>query len=387
MQRPLRVLLEASCLGDGRRDAGIGRYASQLIEALQSVPDLEIIPSVPASSPWSEARPARFLRAQPHVLSDAMARHPHLVHGLGGEPVLGFPMSRQVVTVHDVEMWRAPITPGPSGAARRLYGSLLAPAIRACAGIIAVSETTRKEAIAALDLDPARVHVVAHGVGPVFSARPKLRDARIAEALGLEEPFVLWVGSLRSRDPRKGLDTLLEAMERGGDDGGPTLALAGALGPEADRLAAEAWRRHVPLVLCGPVEDHDLASLYRQAAVVALPSTHEGFGLTALEAMACGAPLVASAVGNLPQLTLDVAILIPPSDPAALAEAIESVLSEPVRAARMRHAGVDRASGYTWERTAALTAAVYERVASHTAGATLTGTAYHDVAGRQPARN
>jgi starch synthase len=386
MQRPLRVLLEASCLGDGRRDAGIGRYASQLIEALQGVPDLEIIPSVPASSPWSEARPARFLRAQPHVLSDAMARHPHLIHGLGGEPVLGFPMVRQVVTVHDVEMWRAATAPGPAGAARRLYGTLLAPAIRACAGVIAVSETTRLEAIEALSLDPARVHVVPHGVAPVFSARPKLRDARIAEALGLDEPFVLWVGSLRSRDPRKGLDTLLEAMERRGE-GGPTLALAGALGPEADRLAAEAWRRHVPLVLCGPVEDHDLASLYRRAAVVALPSTHEGFGLTALEAMACGAPLVATAVGNLPRLTLDVAVLVPPSDPGALADAIESVLTEPVRAARMRHAGVDRASGYTWERTAAMTAAVYEAVARHSAGAALAGTSYSGVARRQPARH
>ena len=182
---------------------------------------------------------------------------------------------------------------------------------------------------------------------------------------------MLWVGSLRSRDPRKGLDTLLEAMERGWRDGGPTLALAGALGPEADRLAA---RGVATARAAGPLRTGggpDLASLYRQAAVVALPSTHEGFGLTALEAMACGAPLVASAVGNLPQLTLDVAVLVPPSDPAALADGIESVLTEPVRAARMRHAGVDRASGYTWERTAALTAAVYEEVARHSSGADL----------------
>jgi glycosyltransferase involved in cell wall biosynthesis len=362
MQRPLRVLLEASCLGDGRRDAGIGRYASQLIEALGDMPGVEIAPSVPAAPPWSEARPARFLRAQPHVLADAMATHPHLVHGLGGEPVIGFPASRQVVTVHDVEMWRASSGGGAGASLQRLYGALLAPAIRACGGIIAVSETTRQEAIEALRLDPTRIHVVPHGVGPVFSSRPKLRDARTAEALGLEKPFVLWVGSLRARDPRKGLDTLLEAMERL-PGGGPPLALVGALGPEADRLAAEAWRRHVSLVLCGPLDDSDLASLYRQAAVVVLPSTHEGFGLTALEAMACGAPLVATAVGNLPQLTLDVAVLVPPGDPAALAEAIESVLTEPVRAARMRHAGIDRAAGYTWERTAALTAAVYQEVA------------------------
>ena len=117
------------------------------------------------------------------------------------------------------------------------------------------------------------------------------------------------------------------------------------------------------IVLCGPVDDDDLASLYRQAALVVLPSTHEGFGLTALEAMACAAPLVATAVGNLPQLTLDVAVLVPPGDPAALSAAIESVLTEPVRAARMRHAGIDRAAGYTWERTATMTAAAYREVA------------------------
>jgi glycosyltransferase involved in cell wall biosynthesis len=363
MQRPLRVLLEASCLVDGRRDAGIGRYANQLIAALATVPDVEVTASVPPSPGWSEARPARFLHAQPHVLSDALAQHPHLVHGIGGEPVLGFPMNRQVVTIHDVEMWRSPAGTGPGATARHVYGALLAPAIRATAAVIAVSETTRTEAIATLRLDPERVHVVPHGVAPVFSARPKLRDARTAEALGLEEPFVLWVGSLRSRDPRKGLDTLLDAMARL-PGGGPPLAMVGALGPEADRLAAEAWRQHVQLVLCGPTDDADLASLYRQAAVVVLPSTHEGFGLTALEAMASAAPVVASAVGNLPNLAGDVAVLVPPGDPAALAEGIESVLTEPVRAARMRHEGIIRASGYAWERTAELTADVYESVAT-----------------------
>ena len=355
MQRPLRVLLEVSCLADGRRDAGIGRYANQLIEALRDVPGIEVMPSIPPSPPWSEAQPARFLHAQPHVLSDAMTWHPHLIHGLSGEPVLGFPTSRQVVTLHDVEMWRG-------DSAHRLYGSLLAPVIRSCAGVIAVSESTRQDAADLLHRDPARIHVVPLGVGPVFSSRPKLRDARVAEALGLDEPYVLWVGSLRARDPRKGLDTLLEAMERL-PGGGPLLGLVGALGPEADRLAAEAWRRHVRIVLCGPVDDTDLASLYRQAAVVVLPSTHEGFGLTALEAMASAAPIVATAVGNLPRLTLDVAVLVPPADPVALAAAIESVLAEPVRAARMRHAGVDRASGYGWARTAALTAEVYREVA------------------------
>jgi len=222
-----------------------------------------------------------------------MHQHPHLVHGIGGEPALGFPGPRQVVTVHDVEMWRES-QPGP---ALRLYGAMLASAIRRCAAVIAVSRTTRDEAIETLRLDPARVHVVPHGVAPAFSGRPKLRDARVADALGLEAEFVLWVGSLRAHDSRKGLDTLLAAMERLGESA-PPLALVGALGPEADRLAADAWRRHVEIVLCGSIDDADLASLYRRASVVALPSTHEGFGLTALEAMASAAPVVADGSGE-----------------------------------------------------------------------------------------
>jgi glycosyltransferase involved in cell wall biosynthesis len=361
MPRPLRVLLEASCLADGRREAGIGRYARQLSEALVGVAGLEVTQSVPASSGWSESRPGRFLRAQPQVIKDAVAQHPHLLHGVGGEPVLAFPAARQVVTIHDIEMWHV-MSPGPAGTVLRVYGAMLAPAIRRCAAVIAVSRTTREEAIGTLRLDPARVHVVPHGVAPTFSGRPKLRDARVAEAAGLEGAFVLWVGSLRSRDPRKGLDTLLAAMEILGV-GAPPLAMVGALGPEADRLAADAWRRHVQLVLCGAVDDADLASLYRRASVVAVPSSHEGFGLTALEAMASAAPVVATSVGNLPDLTAEVATLVPPGDPAALAAALDAVLRDPVQSARMRHAGVVRAAEYSWARTGEMTADVYREVA------------------------
>jgi glycosyltransferase involved in cell wall biosynthesis len=358
MPRPLHVLLEASCLADARREAGIGRYARQLSEALEGVDDLGVTESVPASPAWSESRVARFMRAQPHVIRDAMTQHPHLVHGVGGEPVLGFPVARQLVTVHDVEMWRGS-QPGP---ALRLYGAMLAAVIRRCAAVIAVSRTTRHEAIETLRLDPARVHVVPHGVAPLFSGRPKLRDARVADALGLDGAFVLWVGSLRSRDPRKGLDTLLAAMERLGESA-PPLAMVGALGPEADRLAADAWRRRVQIILCGAIDDADLASLYRLASVVVLPSTHEGFGLTALEAMASAAPVLATAVGNLPDLTDGAATLVPPGDPAALAAALETAVGDPVQNARMRHAGIVRAAEYSWTRTAELTADVYREVA------------------------
>ena len=174
---------------------------------------------------------------------------------------------------------------------------------------------------------------------------------------------MLWVGSLRARDPRKGLDTLLDAMEILGDSA-PPLAMVGALGPEADRLAADAWRRRVQLVLCGAVDDADLASLYRRASVVVVPSTHEGFGLTALEAMASAAPVVATSAGNLPDLLGDAGVLVPSGDAPAIARALDEVLTDPVQNARMRHAGVARAAEYTWTNTAEMTADVYWEIAS-----------------------
>jgi glycosyltransferase involved in cell wall biosynthesis len=119
----------------------------------------------------------------------------------------------------------------------------------------------------------------------------------------------------------------------------------------------------VEIILCGAIDDADLASLYRRASVVALPSTHEGFGLTALEAMASAAPLVATVAGNLPDLTAGVATLVPPGDPAAFAAAVEAALRDPVQNARMRHAGIARAAEYSWARTAELTADVYREVA------------------------
>jgi glycosyltransferase involved in cell wall biosynthesis len=117
-------------------------------------------------------------------------------------------------------------------------------------------------------------------------------------------------------------------------------------------------------VLCGAVDDGDLASLYRLASVVVVPSTHEGFGLTALEAMASAAPVVATAVGNLPDLLGEAGSLVPSGDGRALAAALDDVLTDPVRNARMRHAGAVRAAEYTWTNTAEMTADVYWEVAS-----------------------
>ena len=364
--RVLRVLVEASCLVDARRDAGIGRYAGSLIDALERLPGLALRVARPARPPLSESRPGRFIHAQPVALREAARVRPDLLHALGGEPVAGFPLRRQVVTVHDVEMWHADGRSPVRDAALRAYGLTLAALIRECGAVIAVSPTSAAEAISTLRLDPERVHVVPEGVGPPFTAAPADDDATVVAAAGLVAgEYVLWAGSLRHHDPRKGLDDLVEAVGRLGP-GGPPLALVGAGdgGVEAARLRALAAGRGCRLVLGGRLGDAGLAALYRQAGVVAIASTHEGFGLAALEAMACGAPVVATAAGNLPELCGQAGLLVPPSDPAALAGALRAVLEDGVRATGMREAGRLRATAFTWERAASETAAVYRRLLS-----------------------
>jgi glycosyltransferase involved in cell wall biosynthesis len=359
MVRP-RVLVDAGCLRDGRAEAGIGRYARELIAALSRRDDVVLEVAMPATVTRSESRPGRFVHAHPAVLRAALRWKPHVVHALGGEPVLGYPLRRQVVTVHDVELWRARGPGGARGAVLELYKRLIAPLYPRAGAIIAVSATTAREASGTLRLDPARIHVVPHGVSPRFTpvATPEDMDVRVR--MGLEAPYVVWSGTLRQPDPRKGLDVLLAAMLRLGEP--VSLALAGALGDEARRAVDVAAARGLRIVLCGSLPDTSLAALYRGAAALVMASRHEGFGLPLLEAMACGAPVVATSAGNLPDLAGGAALIVAPNDPEALACALRALVSDPSRAQRLRAAGLQRASQFSWTRAAEQTSAVYREL-------------------------
>ena len=110
------------------------------------------------------------------------------------------------------------------------------------------------------------------------------------------------------------------------------------------------------------VREEDLPALYSHAAVFVQPSSYEGFGLTALEAMACGTPVVAADAGSLPEVVGDAGLLVPPRDVAALADALESVLADP---RDLGERGRVQSEQYTWERSAEHHAAVYQQAAGN----------------------
>jgi alpha-1,3-rhamnosyl/mannosyltransferase len=168
-------------------------------------------------------------------------------------------------------------------------------------------------------------------------------------------------------DPYKNLATLIRAVAALRpqcpfpvvlDIVGPTdtrYPEAAALTRELGLAGAVRWR--------GYLDDAALVRAYQQAALVALPSLYEGFGLPVVEGMASGTPVVCSNVGALREIGGAAAVLVPPLDVAAWVEALRSVLTDPARAAELRARGLAHAAGFTWESTARQTLALYEEAA------------------------
>ncbi len=221
-------------------------------------------------------------------------------------------------------------------------------AVAAAARLLTPSRSARDELVGALGADPARVDVVAQGVDAE-------RFAAAGEAAApVPGRYVLLAGTLHPRRNAGALRDAMAGLARHGIEAALVLA-----GPEAyDRADAGAVEAQATAPLEGvrivrvvAPPDAELAALMAGAAAFCLPSLSEGFGITALEAMACGAPVVASDRGALPEVVGDAGLLVAP-EAAALEDALARVLTDDALAARLRAAGRERAAAFTWERTA-----------------------------------
>ena len=204
-------------------------------------------------------------------------------------------------------------------------------AARDATKISTISGWSRDRLVRALGIEAERIEVIHPAPDPYFTPGP---DAGVPPALAGKR-YVLLVGA---RESRKNARTLLAAALRALRAPAETLAVVGGLTPEDERFAKGlALATHVV-----DVDDALLRALYRNAAVVAIPSSAEGFGMVAVEAMACGAPVLAADAAALPEATGDAAELLPAGDVEAWGRALRRVLDDPAHARSLREAGLAR---------------------------------------------
>jgi glycosyltransferase involved in cell wall biosynthesis len=232
--------------------------------------------------------------------------------------------------------------------------------------VIAVSEATKQDLVRLLGVPADKISVVHNGVDlQRWRPEPRASDAAVRERLGLRAPYAVYAGAA---DFRKNADGMFAALARARSlaDARLELVWAGSLREQQrerlTRLASKLGvREHVRLL--GYVSDADLAALYRGATALLFVSRAEGFGYPLVEAMACGCPVLTSDRSSMAELARGAALLCDPEDTSAIAAALASLVGDESERARLRELGRVRAQGFSVERMAAGTAAVYRRVA------------------------
>jgi glycosyltransferase involved in cell wall biosynthesis len=281
---------------------------------------------------------------------------PALVHSLDHVAPVWGPW-RSVVTLHDLAFLLYPATHTP---ASRAYYAATGESVRRAERVIAVSQRTASDAVRLLGVEPSRMRVVHEAAAPTFSPRPAASLAAVARRLGFDagRPYILFVGTL---EPRKNVPLLLEAFALLRSELDAQLLLVGSRGWLDEPITAAHVRSGVgdAARFLGALDEDDLAVLYSHAGVLALPSVYEGFGLPVLEAMACGAPVVCSNAGPLPEVAGDAALLLEPEDARVWAGTLLDVLTSPERTAELRRRGFVRSRAFSWEHAAQATRAVY----------------------------
>ncbi len=357
----MRLLLDVSAVPD--RPVGAGYYTLNLASHLVRRDDVEtnllcrqrdgarwealapgasVHPEVPAG------RPARLVWEQTRAAALARSLDIDVWHG----PHYTMPLRLTVpavVTVHDLTFFEHPEWHERGKVA--YFRPMIRAAVRRAAAVVAVSGDTA-DRLRRLAPPAGPIVVAPHGVDHArfTPAGDAAADDALLAAHGIRAPFIAFTGTI---EPRKGLPTLVEAFARiAADHRTLRLVIAGGDGWGSDEVRDAIASSGVSTRVLRPgyLPDSAVAPLFRRAAVVAYPSLAEGFGLNALEALACGAPLVTTTGSALDEVVGDAALRVMPGDADELADALREAL-RPEVADRLRAAGPTRAAGFTWERS------------------------------------
>ena len=355
-----------------RNQTGTGVYASRLLEQLATRSDIEVtvLEGWPRESSRIAASPA--LRTAGNLLWTHLAlpeitqrHHVDILHS----PAFVAPVScfcPTVITVHDVTFLHNPAH--FSGWWVNYLRLSMPKAVDSAAAIICGSEHSKGEIVRAYRLPDAKVHVVPYGVDHQRFSTAAALDTTWARSVGIEKPYVLHVGVFSER---KNIPVLLRAVATLRDEGrfcGHQLVLAGkeapgVVGARSIEETIQKFKLQDLVLKVGHVPDNKLAGLYAGAALLVMPSMHEGFGFPVLEAMATGTPVITSNVSSLSEVAGDAALLVSPGDTQELAKSIHTVLEDNVLRESLRTKGLAQAQKFSWGRAAEETVKVYRMVA------------------------
>jgi glycosyltransferase involved in cell wall biosynthesis len=232
--------------------------------------------------------------------------------------------------------------------------------VRIASRLLTISESSKRDLVRLYGADPDRIGVAYPAVDARFAPVSPDEVARVRARHGLAERYVLHLGTIK---PRKNLPRLVRAFARAHLPGATQLALGGmtTFGSNAVERAIADTGLGDRVRRLAYVPDEDLPALYSGAAAVAIVSLYEGFGMPALEALACGAPLLVSNRGSLPEIAANAAVVVDPLDEQSIAAGLNRVLGDSGLSEQLRAAGLRRAADFNWSTAAQVTRAALEQ--------------------------
>ena len=360
------VLIDASQLSGQSAFSGIGTYIRGLLNGIREVTDVtvEALATSDAELPDGMARvPIRRLFRQGRLsvyehetmrTVELRTRRAKVFHNPNPHAPR-YPTSPWVQTLHDVIPL---VLDDPYLIPTRRRFERYGPRYAAADKVIAVSRFAADQGIEHLGLRPGRIEVIHHGVGPEFTPGP---ESTTGEGTDGRPPYLTLVSEYSGR---KGFPAAFEIVARLADEGLPhRLKVVGRIPPWATREFDQDFRRarrpdRIDVIGFVP----DLVPIYQDAAGHLMVSRHEGFGLPALEAMACGTPVIAFDNTALREVVGPGGIVVPDGDVVAAAEAFITLVRSPTRRSELSAAALQWIRDFTWERSSRLHAEVYRSV-------------------------